>query len=102
MTWYPDQEAVARDAMIHKWDPLSYLFPPVPLIMKTLQKVKREQIQAILIVPEWPSALWWPILQGMFLEPPLKLPYYEDVISMMDNSLELPYLNPLIAAHIQG
>ena len=67
-----------------------------------LLKPKREQIQAILIVPEWPSALWWPILQGMFLEPPLKLPYYENVISMMDNSLELPYLNPLIAAHIQG
>ena len=46
MTWSPDQEAVARDAMIHQWDPVSYLFPPVPLIMKTLLKVKQDQIQA--------------------------------------------------------
>ena len=56
MTWFPDQEAVARDAMIHQWDPISYLFPPVPLIMKTLQKVKGDQIQAVLIILEWPSA----------------------------------------------
>ena len=102
MTWFPDQEAVARDAMIHQWDPVSYLFPPVPLVMKTLQKVKQDQIQAVLIVPEWPSALWWPILQGMMVEPLMRLPHYREVISMVDRNLELPYLNPLIAALIQG
>ena len=102
MTWFPDQEAVARDAMIHKWDPISYLFPPVPMIMKVLQKVKQEEIQAVLIVPEWPSALWWPILQDLLLAPVMRLPYYKDVISMVYRDLELPYLNPLIAAHIQG
>ena len=70
--------------------------------MKTLQKVKQDQIQAILIVPEWPSALWWPILQDMLLEPLMRLPHYKEMIFMVDSNLELPYLNPLIAAHIQG
>ena len=100
MTWFPDQEAVARDAIIHKWDPISYLLPPVP--MKVLQKVKQVKIQAVLIVPEWPSALWWPILQNLLLAPLMRLPHYKDVIVMVYRDLEFLYLNPLIAAHIQG
>ena len=55
--------------------------------MKTLQKVKGDQIQAVLIVPEWPSALWWPILQDMLLEPLMRLPHYKEVIFMVDSNL---------------
>ena len=38
----------------------------------------------------------------LLLAPVMRLPYYKDAISMVYRDLELPYLNPLIAAHIQG
>ena len=102
MSWYPDNMAVARDAMIHPWDQTSYLFPPVPLIMKSLQKIRKEKITAVMIIPKWPSALWWPMVTEMLLTPPLLLPSYKDCVTMMDRTMTLPYLNPLVAVHLRG
>ena len=31
MSWHKDQQAVAQDALFAPWDPVTYLFPPVPL-----------------------------------------------------------------------
>ena len=39
MSWYQDPQAVAQNALIHPWDPVSYLFPPVPMVMKSLHKI---------------------------------------------------------------
>ena len=102
MSWYPDSMAVARDAMIHPWDQTSYIFPPVPLIMKSLQKIRKEKITAVMIIPKWPSALWWPMVTEMLLTTPLTLPSYRDCVIMMDSSMTPPYLNPLVAVHLRG
>ena len=102
MSWYPDQEAVARDALIHSWDPVSYLFPPVPLIQKCLAKIKAEEYLCILVVPMWPTALWWPVISSMMVAAPLSLPHYKSILTMMDVNQQLPYLHPLVAVMIQG
>ena len=102
MSWYPDQEAVARDALIHSWDPVSYLFPPVPLIQKCLAKIKAEEYLCILVVPMWPTALWWPVISSMMVAAPLSLPHYKSILTMMDVNQQLPYLHPLVAVLIQG
>ena len=99
MSWYPDSRAIARDAMIHPWDPVSYLFPPSPMIMKCLQKIRAERIRAVMIIPQWPSSLWWPVVQEMLVEPPLPLPHFKEVLTMMKGG-EPPYLNPLVAVHL--
>ena len=59
MSWKEDPNAVGRDALLCKWDEICYLFPPVPLIPKTLNKLVEEGVTAILVCPMWPSALWW-------------------------------------------
>ena len=102
MTWYQDPMAVGQNAMIHPWDPVSYLFPPVPLIMKSLQKIQRESLEVIMICPRWPSALWWPHLTEMLVDPILSLPSYKSVLTMMEDNVSLPYLNPLIAVHLKA
>ena len=93
---------MARDAMIAEWDPITYLFPPVPLIPKVIQKVKEQQDRAILICPRWPSALWWPLLVEMMVQPPLVLPHYSKAVHMVDSSQRMPYMDPLVAIHILG
>ena len=102
MSWYPDPRAVARDAMMHKWDPVSYLFPPVPMLLKTLQKIKLEGIRAVMILPSWPTSLWWNLMTEMLVEPPLSLPCYRTILSMADQTRTLPYLAPLVAVHLQA
>ena len=65
MSWHRDPLAVAQDALLAPWDPVTYLFQPVPLLPKVVRKVKDERLRAILICPQWPTALWWGLLQEM-------------------------------------
>ena len=102
MTWYPDRSAIGRDALLHPWDQVSYCFPPIPLILKTLQKIEKEQIEVVMILPQWPSALWWPLVLRLMINPILPLPNYRTILSMVDRSRDLPYLQPLIAVHLKG
>ena len=102
MSWERDPHAVAQDALIQPWDPVSYLFPPVPLLPKVIRQVKDQGIRAIMVCPQWPSALWWVSMTKMMVEPPLKLPYYKRCVRTLDNSPVRPYLDPLVALHISG
>ena len=102
MTWSRDPQAVASDALLHKWDPVTYLFPPVPLIMKVLHKVRAQRIRAVMVCPHWSSALWWPMLVELLVEPPLPLPYYQKALQMRNLEAKLPYLEPLVAVHISS
>ena len=102
MTWFSDSCAVARDAMLATWDPVTYLFPPTPMISKVIQKVEVQGIRAILICPRWPSALWWPLLLEMLVEPPLPLPHYQQALHPVEEDQSLPYMEPLVALHILG
>ena len=102
MSWYPDSKAVARDALLSLWDPTTYLFPPVPLLTKVLQKVKEEKIRAILVCPKWPTSLWWSMVLEMLVEPPYPLPYYRHSLQAMNGGPVQCYLEPLVALHISG
>ena len=100
MSWYQDQDAVARDALLHQWDRVTYLFPPVPLLLKVLQQIQEQKIRAILLCPQWPTAMWWPLLVEMLVEPPLPLPHYRQALHMVGEGQALPYLDPLKAVHL--
>ena len=102
MTRYPDSQAVAQDAMLHPWDEMSYLFPPVPLMVKVLRLVREQKISALLVCPKWPSALWWPTVVEMMVQPPLPLPHYKKILRTVDGSQLQPYLEPLVAVHISA
>ena len=102
MTWYPDTEAVARDALLHKWDPVTYLFPPVPLMLKVLQRVRDQKIRAVLVCPHWPTSMWWPLVLDMMVEPLLPLPYYQQALVTVDGGPVQPYMEPLVAIHLSG
>ena len=101
MSWYPDSQAVAQDALIHPWDPTSYLFPPVPLILKSLQKIMSERLTVVMIVPHWPTALWWSLIQELMVGQMFPLPNFQSILIMESNE-DLPYLNPLVAVHLQA
>jgi hypothetical protein len=52
--------AVAFNAFSLDWGTeCVYLFPPVQLIARVLQKINEDGAQAVLVVPQWPSQAWW-------------------------------------------
>jgi hypothetical protein len=55
--------AVALDGLRYSWaGELPYLFPPVQLVPRVLQKLRTEGGTAVMVVPEWPSRPWWNLM----------------------------------------
>lgn len=76
---HPDHQAVATDAFTLDWMRLDrvYLNPPFALLGSVLRRLEESLMpQAILIVPLWPSAPWWPLLWQLIIAwPQIVLPY---------------------------
>ncbi|KAA6313246.1 MAG: hypothetical protein EZS28_055788, partial [Streblomastix strix] len=61
-----DNWAVGQDCMSLPWKgELPYLHPPLPMIQATLNKVREENVAALIVVPNWPSQSWWPSLMEL-------------------------------------
>ena len=74
VSWLPDPEARAVDAFTLNWTGLRfYAFPPFCLITKCLQKIRNDDAEGIMIVPNWPSQAWFPILKKMLIGEPMLL-----------------------------
>ena len=65
MTWEKDPRAVAINALDYYWDPVTWLFPLVPLIPLALEEILELKIMVILICPGWTRAMWWPHLAAL-------------------------------------
>ena len=51
------------DAFSFRWDnENNWLFPPPKLIPRVLKHLASSKAEGTLIVPEWPSAHWWPLV----------------------------------------
>jgi hypothetical protein len=73
-SWLPAPSALAMDCFRHPWEPAAYAHPPPALILRVLEKVRRQHVQRlVLIAPTWTGAPWWPLLRSMAMEPPIAL-----------------------------
>ena len=82
MSWKPDPEAYAIDALSENWkDFYFYAFPPFNLIGKVLHKIELEGSTGILVVPEWHTQTWWPKFKQMCINEPLVLYRKNHVLS---------------------
>ena len=103
MTWEQDESAVGQNCLDYYWDPVTWLFPPVPLIPAVLREVEEQQIEAILICPGWKRALWWPHLSKMLVQPIRRLPAARKCLSYPESTTPVDFnMDPLVAAHISG
>jgi hypothetical protein len=77
VSWLLDPDAIHTDAFSLQWKNWTIPFanPPWNLISQVLRKIIQEQPPRItLVVPFWPSAIWFPLLQQMAVSSPLLLP----------------------------
>lgn len=59
-TWKADPDAWQIDAFSFPWvNDFYYLFPPFRLVGKVWRKVMEEKTHGVLVVPRWPSQMWY-------------------------------------------
>ena len=72
VSWKPDPGSYAIDAFSITWDQqLIYCFPPFSILWRTLDKISREEAEAILVMPLWPTQSWFPFAMSMLVDHPL-------------------------------
>jgi len=68
----PDPDAKYIDAFSVSWsNEKFYCFPPFICILRTIQKIKRDHAKGILVVPDWPTQSWYPLLRSLLLQKPI-------------------------------
>ena len=78
----PDPSAMAVDALSMSWKVLwAYAYPPPALLPRVLEKAQQDQYELILIAPHWPQAMWFPLLLGMLIQSPLRIPNIPRLLS---------------------
>ena len=83
VSFRPDPEAFAVDAFSLSWQSLDfYAFPPFSVITRVLQKVRWDRAEGIIVVPLWPTQVWWPVLQTMTVGTPILLPNTTSLLSL--------------------
>jgi hypothetical protein len=61
--------AAARDAFSMEWKPFCPLIhPPIPLILRCLQKIQQEGGKGIVILPAWKGQVWANLLHRMLVK----------------------------------
>ena len=95
---------MAINALDFYWDPITWLFPPVPLNPLALERVLQQQIMVILICPGWTGAMWWPQLVKLRTElAPVHLPAAADCLKFgKESKEELPNIDPLYTSLVNG
>ena len=78
----PDPSAMAVDALSMSWKALwAYTYPPPALLPRVLEKAQQDQYELILIAPHWPQAFWFPLLLGILVQSPLRIPKIPRLLS---------------------
>ncbi|MCG8035213.1 MAG: hypothetical protein JAZ03_23955 [Candidatus Thiodiazotropha taylori] len=81
-TWFPSQSALAIDALSIAWENMeAYAFPPICLLPKVLQHMKKFHCQVILIAPQWPRRNWYTSLLQLLVACPRRLPAIPDLLA---------------------
>ena len=87
VSWKADPEATAINAFTISWsETFSYIFPPFSLLGKVLQKLQEDKGKAFVIVPEWKTQTWYPMLQKLMLDQPVQLPQRKSLLLLPFNT----------------
>ena len=71
VAWYPDPFAFAIDAFTLDLSKIKFFaFPPFSIISDMLRKIKEDGGTGIVLVPNWPTQPWYPMLLKMLIDVP--------------------------------
>ena len=91
ISWHPDPKSFAVAAFTENWGRwMIFVFPPFSLIQRVLSKVERDQATGLLIVPHWPTAVWYPQMLRLLIQEPVMFPCGKRVPTLEHTSAIYP------------
>ena len=82
----PDANATDIDALNISWEGLDgYVYCPVALIQKVIQKMNTYRCRMIVVAPGWPGMPWFWDLVELSTKPPLQLPQWPNLLKQSMN-----------------
>jgi hypothetical protein len=103
VSWKPDPYAVHIDAFTMSWNGLyMYIFAPFSLNGRILQKIQEDVCEALVIVPMWPTAVWYSLLPSLLIDIPLLLPQMNRLLTRGEVLHPLRSQLRLLACRLSG
>lgn len=107
VSYQPDPQATAVDAFSLNWKnyDVFYAFPPFSLITQVLQQIQDQCATGLLIVPDWPTQIWYPKLMRMLIGHPVLIPPLQKLLYLPYNLQKIHPLHQkmlLLACHLSG
>ena len=76
VSWRPQPGALTTNAFSLNWNEFfAYIFPPFSMILRCVDKIRRDKANAVVICPVWPTQPWFPVLLEMTSDVPRLLPH---------------------------
>jgi len=95
ISYHPDPHAYAIDAFSHKWEGYVYIFPPFNLIPRVIRKLLEDGTpKALVILPEWKMATWYPKIKKMSLQEPRIMQKHKKLLHLPMDRKEIHPLYP--------
>lgn len=104
VSWKRDPDALWVNAFSKSWTNIYFFaFPPFSQIMRCLQKTVRDTAECIIVVPLWPTQIWYPELLKLLVDHPRILPQ-GNILSLPNSRKVHPLMNKLhlIACRLSG
>ena len=107
VSYKPDSQAIAVDAFPVNWNDYDvfYAIPPFSLITQVPQKIQSHGVTGLLVVPDWPTQVWYPKLTQMLINYPLLIPPRKQLLCLPYNPMKVHRLHKtmwLLACHLSG
>lgn len=81
VSWKPYPSAFHINAFTMNWANIKlYAFPPFCIISRVLEKLQEDEATAVMILPLWPTQVWFPKALRLLAEPPVLLPRNPSVL----------------------
>lgn len=64
ISWQRDPNSISVDAFTVSWsNEFFYAFPPFSMILRVIRKIIDDRAEGILVVPLWPTQVWFPLFK---------------------------------------
>ena len=75
VSWRPDPKACDIDAFAMSWScGFMYAFPPFSIVGRVLQKIIQDQAEVLVVLPLWPTRVWFAQAMSLLVGYPRLLP----------------------------
>ena len=106
VSYRPDPEAIAVNAFHISWTQYSfYAFPPFSVIMHVLRKIQEDQATGVMVIPNWPTHVWWTRAMDMLVQQPVLLPRNKHTLFLLSHPEQIHPLHKklcLMLCHLSG